>query len=135
MKLNTSKYNKWYRIGKSRNYKRSGCMLWFIFVTFHGIYDSSCTINLTFYESLPLSLTTRGNSLKLLQHYCHYDLRRHNFTNRIVSVWNSLPNNVVTANMINTFKNRLDKFWEHQAVLYNYCTNITGIGNCSIVVG
>jgi len=27
----------------------------------------------------------------------------------------------------------LDKFWEHQAVLYNYRTNITGIGNCSIV--
>ena len=59
---------------------------------------------------------------------------RHNFTNRIVSVWNSLPNNVVTANTINTFKNRLDKFWEHQGVLYNYRANITGIGNCSTVV-
>ena len=78
-----------------------------VFKIVHGIYDSSCTINLTYSGSLPLSLTTRGNSLKLLQHYCHYDLRRQNFTNRIVSVWNSLPNNVVTANTINTFKNRL----------------------------
>ena len=38
------------------------------------------------------------------------------------------------ANMINTFKNRLDKFWEHQGVLYNYRANITGTGNRSIVV-
>jgi len=37
---------------------------------------------------------------------------------------NSLPNNVVSANMINTFKNRLDKFWERQAVLYNYRANL-----------
>ena len=89
-----------------------------VFKIVHGIYDSSCTINQTFSGSLPLSLTTRGNSLKLLQHYCHYDLRRHNFT----------------ANTINTFKNRLDKFWEHQGVLYNYSANITGIGNHRIVV-
>jgi len=74
------------------------------------IYDSSCTINLTFSESLRFSLTTRGNSLKLLQHYCHYDLRRHNFTNRIVSIWNSLPNNVVTANTMNTFRIDLINF-------------------------
>jgi len=108
-----------------------------VFKIVHGIlYDSSCTINLTFSGSLPLSLNIRGNSLKSLQHYCHYDLRRHNFTNRIVSVWNSLPNNVVTANMLNTFKNRLDKFWEHQGVLYNYRANINGrpTGNRSIVV-
>ena len=32
------------------------------------------------------------------------------------------------------FKNRLDKFWEHQGVLSNYRANITGIGNRSIVV-
>jgi len=40
----------------------------------------------------------------------------------------------VTANTINTFKNRLDKFWKHQAVLYNYRASITGIGNCSSIV-
>jgi len=39
-----------------------------VFKTVYGIYDLSCTINLTFSESLPLSLTTGGNSLKLLQH-------------------------------------------------------------------
>jgi len=76
-----------------------------VFKVVHGIYNSSFIINLSFSKSLPLSLTTRGNSFTLLQHYCHYDLRRHNSTNRIVSFWNSLLNNVVTANTINTFKN------------------------------
>ena len=42
---------------------------------------------------------------------CKYDLRKHYFTNRVVPVWNSLPNNVVMADNINIFKNRLDKFW------------------------
>ena len=48
-------------------------------------------------------------------------------------MWSSLPNSVVTANMINTFKYSLDKFWQHQAVLYNYQFNITSTGNCSIL--
>jgi len=40
-----------------------------------------------------------------------YDLRKYYFTNRIVNIWNSLPNSVVTANATNMFKNRLDNFW------------------------
>jgi len=32
-------------------------------------------------------------------------------SNRIVAVWNSLPNIVVSAEPTNIFKNRLDKFW------------------------
>ena len=31
-------------------------------------------------------------------------------SNRVVNVWNSLPNWVVSANTTNTFKARLDKF-------------------------
>jgi len=34
-------------------------------------------------------------------------------------MWNSLPNDVVEADTINTFKNRLDKYWSNQDVLYN----------------
>jgi len=37
-----------------------------------------------------------------------YDLR--SFSNRVVNIWNSLPNWVVSANTTNTFKARLDKF-------------------------
>jgi len=55
-------------------------------------------------EVLEPPLEASGGSKPLLQIPLRPPVWRHNFTNRIVSVWNSLPNNVVTANMINTFK-------------------------------
>jgi len=43
-----------------------------------------------------------------------YDLRKYCFTNRALNIWNSLPNHVVLSDTVNTFKSRLDKFWQHQ---------------------
>ena len=81
-----------------------------------------------------LSLDTiRGNNYKLIQHHCHYDLRKLSFTNRVIPIWNSLPNHVVSADTIYTFKNRLDKFWSDQEVLYDYNTDLHGIGNRSLL--
>jgi len=37
-------------------------------------------------------IRTRGNNFKLIQHHCHYDLRKFNFTNRVIRIWNSLSN-------------------------------------------
>jgi len=48
-----------------------------------------------------------------------YDLRKYNFTNGVIPIWNSLSNHVVSAETVNTFKNRLDKFWSYQEVLYD----------------
>jgi len=36
------------------------------------------------------------------------------FTNRVVNIRNSLPNDVVLCNIINKFKSYLDKFWQYQ---------------------
>ncbi|MFZ2538278.1 MAG: hypothetical protein WAX04_05210 [Oscillospiraceae bacterium] len=55
------------------------------------------------------------------------------FTNRIVDVWNGLPEEVVSANNVNIFKNRLDKFWINQELLYNWKSNIAGTGSRSEV--
>jgi len=55
-------------------------------------------------------IRTRGYKFKLVQHHCHYDIRKYNFTNRVIPIWNSLSNHVVSAETVNTFKNRLDKF-------------------------
>jgi len=60
-------------------------------------------------------------------------LVKFNFTNRVIPIWNSLPNHVVSANTINTFKNRLDKLWSDQEVLYDYNTDLHGIGNRSLL--
>ena len=44
----------------------------------------------------------------------------------------SLPENVISANTVNTFKNRLDKFWSDQELVYDYKADLTGIGNRSL---
>ena len=51
------------------------------------------------------------------------------FSARIVNIWNSLPNSVVDASTVNAFKARLDKFWSHQAVKYDFTADLTGTGN------
>ena len=55
------------------------------------------------------------------------------FNNQVIPIWNSLPNHAVSADTINTFKNRLDKFWSDQEVLYDYNTDLHGIGNRSLL--
>jgi len=63
---------------------------------------------------------TRGNLYKLVPDRSKYELRRHYFTHRIVSVWNSLPDSVVSAESVNSFKSRLDKFWSMHEFVYDY---------------
>ena len=53
------------------------------------------------------------------------------FSARIVNIWNSLPNSVVDASTVNAFIARLDKFWSHQAVKYDFTADLTGTGNRS----
>ena len=40
-------------------------------------------------------------------------------------MWNSLSENVVTANTLLTFERRLDRYWENQEQFYNYRAVIT----------
>ena len=69
---------------------------------------------------------TRGHIKKLVVKRCHYDVRKYSFCVRVVNIWNSLPNEVISATSVNSFKNRLDLFRADQEVLYNYTANITG---------
>ena len=41
-------------------------------------------------------------------------------------VWNTLPDTVVNAQNVNTFKNRLDRHWRGEDFLYNYEAPIPG---------
>jgi hypothetical protein len=62
----------------------------------------------------------------------HYNLRKQFFSNRIIAIWNSLPNTVVSAESTKTFNNHLDKFWVNQDVKFNWKVDTTGIGSHSI---
>ena len=55
---------------------------------------------------------TRGHSLKIDKQHCRTDIRKHFFTQRVVNDWNSLPEEVVECGTIDTFKNRLDKYFK-----------------------
>ena len=56
------------------------------------------------------------------------DLRKYFFTNRALDVWNSLPNHVVLSNTVNTFKSKLDKFWQQQPIIYDFKAEIQRVG-------
>ena len=98
-----------------------------VFKIINGIYDESTVVE------LPRSSCnqTRGNSCKLSCSHVKYDLRKYSFANRVVGVWNSLHDDVVSAPSMNSFKNRLDKFWSSQDMLHNWRCDIAGIGSRS----
>ena len=54
--------------------------------------------------------STRGNQLKLYRSHCTVDVTKHYFSNRVVDVWNSLLDTVVTATSLLSFRRQLAKF-------------------------
>ena len=53
---------------------------------------------------------TRGNSFKIKKTRSRSERRRNSFSQRVINSWNRLPQEVVNAESINCFKNRLDKY-------------------------
>jgi len=54
----------------------------------------------------------RGHSLKLYKKSSRLELRQHFFSQRIADHWNKLPDDVVSAVTISSFKKRLDIWME-----------------------
>jgi len=52
---------------------------------------------------------TRGHNLKLIKARCTWDVARHFFSNRVISRWNLLDQEVVDAPSINSLKAKLTK--------------------------
>jgi len=71
-----------------------------------------------------IKVTSASSYVYTMQLPIHFDMRKFSFTNRIAPMWNSLPDSVVSANMIDTFKIRLDRFWFDQEIKYNWKADI-----------
>ena len=56
---------------------------------------------------------------KLFKQGARTDLRRHSFVIRVVQIWNSLPNDIVCASSVNSFKTALDNFWKNSELYFN----------------
>ena len=99
------------------------------FTNYTNRYDVDVNLRL----QQPQSNVTRGhNYLKLANTRCHYDLRKYSFTIRVVNIWNSFPESVISADSVDSFKCRLDKFWSNQDILFDYKVDLTGVGNRSL---
>jgi len=71
----------------------------------------------TFFNLADSSRHTRGHSLKLYKRHCRLDVRKFFFTQRVVNIWNSLPQHVVEAPSVNSFKKRLDDYYQDMGLL------------------
>ena len=87
-----------------------------------GKYDQQ--VALTLPKNVTGKYFTRGNCNKLLVKRCRYELRNNFFSNRIINMWNSLPDYVVMSDTINTFKNRLDAHWKHKRFFISLSSNL-----------
>ena len=63
---------------------------------------------------------TRRNLLKLWHVRFKHDLRKYSFCVRVMNAWNSLPDIVVCATSLNSFKNNLDKYWCKGDMCFNW---------------
>jgi len=95
-----------------------------IFTILHGYYDNINNISLLTH----VDIATRGNTYIFYQSSVKYDLIKHFFTNKVVLLWNSLPDFVCNSDAINCFNSRLYKCWTIQDVQYNYEGDFTGTG-------
>ena len=50
----------------------------------------------------------------------------------MVNAWNSLPDHVALSETVNTFKSRLNKFWQHQDMIYDFQAELHGTGSRSL---
>lgn len=62
----------------------------------------------------PVSMAnnTRGHQQRVRRQKAHREVRAKSFSQRAINSWNSMPENVIQAPSLDTFKNRLDDVWE-----------------------
>ena len=90
----------------------------------HNLYDPITTNTLFQFDN---NNKTRSHKYKLLKPRLNTTVFQNFFTNRVITAWNNLPEEVVSAETLNVFKNRLDKHIHH----YKFCTDVvTANVNC-----
>ena len=63
---------------------------------------------------------SRGHAFKLVVKQSRTKLRQSFFNRRVVNHWNNLPECIVSAASLQTFKNSLDKYFTEKGIVYNY---------------
>ena len=93
-------------------------------------YDREAALFIKLWKDMAPRVGARGNSKTLYPQRAKLEMRKNSFAIRVVKSWKSLPEEIVSAPMTNTFKNRLDKYWSNQSLMYeDHKTTITGSGD------
>ena len=66
--------------------------------------DKDIVDKVTFFQLSPTVSTLRGHSMKLFLPRARLHVRKYFFSHRVVPHWNSLPQHVVEAPSVNSFK-------------------------------
>ena len=91
-----------------------------VYKTIHNIYDHESIPYLLRNNEISQRTRKRGHSLNLFTQRAKLNLRKNVFPTRITEPWNSLPDTVVTAKSLESFKTRLNKFWYTQDIVYDF---------------
>ena len=84
-----------------------------VYKIMHGLYDRNVS---------PALMLCADESTRVLRGHIIYFMkaRSQSFTQRVVNALISLPTEVINAPSLNTFKHRLDKFWNKQTTRLNW---------------
>ena len=86
----------------------------------NGKYDNTTVHFLTKWRDLGVRVSPRNNSLALFPQQAKKSVRTNSFSARVVNWWNELTNNEVLAPNVNTFKNRIDKYFSGKDIYYDF---------------
>lgn len=102
----------------SLKYRRDRGDMIEVFKIVRGFYDKQGSAGLV---KVHCNKRTRGNSYCMEKARSRLDIRKYSFSQRVVNDWNSLPEEIVQSPTLNTFENRLDKYWQLKG--RSYTTN------------
>ena len=68
-------------------------------------------LDYSLFFKLSWDFKVRGHTYKIVKNSFRLDVWTNFFSNRVVNAWNELPQYVVDAETVNSFKARLDKFY------------------------
>ena len=95
-------------------------------------YDPDATPFIKLWKDQADRTSGRHHSKKLFPQSARTQLRQNSFSLRTVKIWNKLPESIVSAPSMNSFKSRLDNYWKNENILYDYKAELLGIGTLDI---
>jgi hypothetical protein len=77
---------------------------------YYKIFNGLIDLQFSDFFDVANNSITRGHSYKIHTKRVANDIDRANFSKRVVNIWNSLPNNIVSSTSLGQFKLKLSEF-------------------------